>query len=179
MTQATTSYLNAAPVSLEAFDAKRSQRIAEAAGFTFTTPSVPGYVPAVPSAPAFARFGDFALLLRCCIDEASRHDIHRGTVSGQYADPIAARVMLLAEALAEPDKRHIGLALNLQRFASDVVHAARQHPDRELRLAFSAAVYRDIANQFETLRLPAWAQGYRYLAESYDHVKRNLQMAAE
>ena len=150
-----------------------AQQLAEAAGFTFDVPSVPGYV---PTAPEFARFGDFALLLRCCVDEASRADIHRGTISGRYGDPIAARVMLLAEALGEPDKRHIGLVLNLQRFASDVIHAARRHPDPALRIAFAAGIYHDIAAQFMVLRLPVWARDYRLQASLFERALINLQM---
>ena len=150
-------YLEIQPVS-------EAQFLAEAAGFTFKVPAstlaiIGSYT---PCAPEFARFGRFALYLRACCDEASQRDIHRGTVSSRYADPIAARVMLLAEALEDTavSNRHIGLELNLNRYLSDVIYASRRDPDRARRLEFAVVLYADVADQFDKLRLFARARDY-------------------
>ena len=157
----------------------RSQRIAEQAGFAFPT-HVLGlpYTPAEP--PEFARFGKFALYLSACIAEADRRDIHRGTVSSRYADPIAARVMLLADALMDEDisNRHIGLELNLNRYLSDVIYASRRDPDQARRLAFAVALYTDVADQFDRLRLFARARDYRKRAELLADAMREQPAAA-
>jgi hypothetical protein len=155
----------------------RSQRIAEQAGFAFPT-HVLGlpYTPAEP--PEFARFGTFALYLSACIAEADQRDIHRGTVSSRYADPIAARVMLLTDALEDVGNRHIGLELNLTRFLSDVIYASRRDPDQARRLAFAVALYTDVANQFDRLRLFARARDYRKRAELLADAMRDQPAAA-
>ena len=157
-------------------DVTESQSIAEAAGFPF--PAAVSGIPYTPCAPALARFGRFALYLSACIAEADRRDIHRGTVSSRYADPIAARVMLLADALEDVGNRHIGLELCLTRFLSDVIYASRRDPDQVRRLEFVIALYGDVADQFDRLRLFARGRDYRKRAEILADAMREQPAAA-
>ena len=159
-----------------------AQSLAEAAGFKFDIPAstralVGGELRLF--APQLERFGKFSLYLFACIAEASARDIHRGTVSSRYADPIAARVMLLADALHDPhdDRRAIGLSVNLLRFLSDIEYASRRDPDQARRLEFAAALYNDVADQFDKFRLPAWAEPYREKARRRNEAMRKMNEA--
>ena len=140
-----------------------AQQIAESAGWSF--PRSFSGIPYTPRSPMFARFGKFSLYLACCIAEANARDIHSGIRASRFGDPIATRIMLLADALLDANDSgsnyYIGLELNLNRFISDVIHASRRDPDAKRRAEFEAALYTDVADQFDKLRLTARARDYR------------------